>query len=105
MQNLDIFWTRSIFITLTYSEPEAYLEPWHILNQKHIQNPGTFTTLLYSEPRYIQNAGIFRILDIFSNLLNIYDEAFCENSKYFQQELSQIIIIFTVYKLTAFSSS
>ena len=36
-------------------------EPWHIQNQKHIQNPGVFATLLHSEPRYIQNAGIFKI--------------------------------------------
>ena len=33
----------------------------HIQNQKHIQNPGIFTTLVYSEPHYIQNTGIFKI--------------------------------------------
>ena len=43
----------------------VYSEPWHIQNQKHIQNPGMFTTLVYSEPMYIQNAGIFKIRGIF----------------------------------------
>ena len=43
-------------------------------------NPGIFTTLVYSEHRYIQNAVIFKIQDIFRTLPNIYDEAFCENS-------------------------
>ena len=31
---------------------------------------------LYSEPRYIQNSGIFKIWGIFRTLLHIYDEAF-----------------------------
>ena len=50
---------------------------WHIQNQKNIQNPGIFTTLLYSnsEPRYIQNASIFKIWGIFRTLPYIYDEA------------------------------
>ena len=42
-----IFWTlcnSGIFRTLVYSEPR------HIQNQRHIQNPGLFTTLGYSEP-------------------------------------------------------
>ena len=42
-----------IFRTLVY--PES----WHIQNQKHIQNTGIFTILVYSEPRY---PGIFRTL-------------------------------------------
>ena len=47
-------------VTLTF-KTEVCPEPCHIQNQKHIQNPGIFTTLVYSEPRYIQNAGIFKI--------------------------------------------
>ena len=31
----------------------VYPEPWHVQNQKHIQNSGI------SEPRYIQNDGMF----------------------------------------------
>ena len=58
----------------------VYPEPWHIQNQKHIQNPGIFATLVYSEPLYIQNAGIFKIQGIFKTLSNIYNEAFPENS-------------------------
>ena len=30
-----------------------YPESWHIQHQKHIQNLGIFTTLVYSEPRHI----------------------------------------------------
>ena len=36
-------------VTLTYSEPEAYLEP------RDIHNSGTFRTPLYSERWHIQN--------------------------------------------------
>ena len=39
----DIFYNRGISRTLTYSEPEAYSEPWHI------QNPAIFRTLAYSK--------------------------------------------------------
>ena len=45
-----------IFKTLTYSEPEAYAEPWHI-----------------------QNRGIFRTRGKFRTLSNIYDGALCKN--------------------------
>ena len=31
------------------SRTVVYLEPQHIQNQKHIQNPGRFATLVYSE--------------------------------------------------------
>ena len=34
-----------------------------------------FTTLVYSESRYIQNAAIFKILGIFTTLSYVYDEA------------------------------
>ena len=37
----------------------VYPESWHIQNQKHIQNPGIFTILVYPEPWY---PGIFRTL-------------------------------------------
>ena len=60
---------RDIFKTVVYPKP------WHIQNQKHIQNSGIFTTLVYSEPVYIQNAGIFKIWGIFRILSHIYDEA------------------------------
>ena len=40
----DIFKTKGIFRTLVY--PKL----WHIQNQRHIQNPGLFKTLGYSEP-------------------------------------------------------
>ena len=39
----------------------VYPEPRHIQNQKHIQSPGIFTTLIYSKPQYIQDVGIFKI--------------------------------------------
>ena len=45
----NIFKNCRISRTLTYSEPEAYSEPQHVQN------------LVYSEPRYIPNAGIFKI--------------------------------------------
>ena len=38
-----------IFRTLLHSEIEVYSEPWHIRNQKHIQNSDIFKTLAYSE--------------------------------------------------------
>ena len=50
-----------IFRTLCYPDifkTVVYPEPSHIQNQKHIQNPGIFRTLVYSEPR----PGIFRTL-------------------------------------------
>ena len=75
-------------IILAFSEPcltPACLELWYMQNpefifRKHIQNPGIFTTLVYSEPRYLHNAGIFKIRGIFRTLPNVYDESFCENS-------------------------
>ena len=70
----------NILITLCYPdifETVVYPEPWHIQNQKHIQNPGLFTTLVYSEPSYIQNAGgIFKIWGIFRTLSRICNEYF-----------------------------
>ena len=51
-----------IFRTLCYPDifkTVVYPEPWHIQNQKHIQNPGIFTILVYSEPRC---TGILRTL-------------------------------------------
>ena len=51
--------------TLAYSEPVAYSEPW-----------------------YIQNAGIFKIWDIFRTLSHIYDEMLI---------IFMAIIIFTNY--------
>ena len=39
----DIFYNCGIYRILTYSEPEAYSEPWYI------QNPGIFRTLAYSK--------------------------------------------------------
>ena len=56
-----------------YSEPsvtQAYLEPLYIQNQRHIQNPGIFRTLVYLESWYIQNPSIFRTHS------HIYDGAF-----------------------------
>ena len=56
-----------IFRTLCYPnifKIVVYPENWHIQNQKNIQKPGIFTTLVYSEPRYIQKAGIFKIWGI-----------------------------------------
>ena len=53
---------------MTYSEPEAYSEPWHI------HNPGIFRTPVHSERWYIQN------LRPIQNPVNIYNEAFCENN-------------------------
>ena len=39
----DIFYNCCISRTLTYSEPEAYSEPWYI------QDPAIFRTLAYSK--------------------------------------------------------
>ena len=67
-----------IFRTLCYLdiyETVAYPEPWYIQKRKHIQNPGILTTLVHSEPRYTQNAGIFKIWGIFRTLPHIYEEA------------------------------
>ena len=52
----------------------VYLDPWHIQNQKHIQNRGAFRTLAYSESWCIQN------LDIFRAPSNNYHASFCQNS-------------------------
>ena len=90
--NPGIIQTHSgIFRTLCYLDIFKTVvcpEPWHIQNQKHIQNPGIFTTLVHSEPHYIQNAGIFKIWGIFRTLSYIYDEALT---------IFKAIIIFTNY--------
>ena len=52
---------RDIFRILAYSEP------WHIQNQKHIQNRGIFRILAYS------STGIFRIL-VYSKPCYIHSE-------------------------------
>ena len=66
------------WVTLAYSESR------HILNKKHIQNPGISKTLAYSElETYLeswatQNTWIFRTGDILRTLSNIYDEVLWE---------------------------
>ena len=45
----DIFYNCGISRTLTYSEPEAYSEPWHI------HNPGIVRNSVYSGRWHIQN--------------------------------------------------
>ena len=80
-----------IFRTLCYSDifkTVACPEPWHIQNQKHIENPGIFTTLVHSEPWYIQNTGIWKIWGIFRTLSYVYNEALI---------IFTAIIIFTNY--------
>ena len=48
---------------------------------KTLCNHSIFRTVAYSQPWYIQNAGIFKIRGIFRTLSNIHDEVFCENSQ------------------------
>ena len=67
-----------IFRNLYYPEifkTVAYPVLLHLQNQNHIQNLSIFTTLLHSEPHYIQNAGIFRALP------HIYSEAVVVSSR------------------------
>ena len=67
-----------IFRTLCYPDifkSVVHPELWHIEKHKHIQNPGIFINLVYSEPHYIQNVGIFKIWGIFRTLSHIYDES------------------------------
>ena len=45
----DIFYNCGISRTLTYSESEAYSEPWYI------QNSAILRTLAYTNLRHIQN--------------------------------------------------
>ena len=68
----------------------ANLEPWHIPNHKHIQNPGN------SQSWYIQSAGISKIQDIFKNLPNIYYERIEKTVIFFIKNFQKIIINFTV---------
>ena len=35
----------------------VYSKPWHIQNQRYIQNPGILSTLVYSGPCNIENPG------------------------------------------------
>ena len=80
-----------IFRTLCYPDIlkiAVCREAWHIQNQRHIQNPGIFTTLIHSEPDYIQNDGMFKIWGIFRTLSYICYEALI---------IYTVIIIFTNY--------
>ena len=66
-----------------YSEPSvtlAYLEPWYVQNQKHIQSRGIFRVLAYKEPRCIQNPGIFRTLAYSEPCQTSTMEGFPENN-------------------------
>ena len=57
-----------------YSEPSvtlAYLEPWYIQNQKHIQNRDVFRTLAYSEPWHIQNLVKHLLWSVFAKIVII----------------------------------
>ena len=67
-------------------------EPWHIQNQKHIQNPGIFRTSVHWKLWHIHNPRLIQT----STMWNIYDEAFSEKNE--QKILSQ-------YKFAAFSTS
>ena len=58
----------------------AYLEPWHIQYQKHIQSCAIFRALTYLEPFYIQNSGIFRTLAYSEPCYTSTMEGFHENS-------------------------
>ena len=80
-----------------YSKPcvnwaVVYPEPWHIQNQKHIQNHCIFRNPVNLKLWHIQNARLIQT----SAMSNIYDQAFCENSQ--SKKVSQ-------YKFTAFSTS
>ena len=81
-------YNRGTFTTVVYPEP------WYIQNQKHIQNPGIFTTMVYSDPPYIQNAGIFKIWGISRTLRNIYDERF-----------AKIVNVYNYFRSISFSYS
>ena len=73
----ELFSHIQAYLELCYSDifkSAVQPEPWHIQNQKHIQNPTIFTAVVYSGPLYIQNAGIFR--DMFRTLSHICDETF-----------------------------
>ena len=70
----------------------VYPEPWHIQNQKHIQNPGIFRTPVHWKFWHIHNPRLIQT----STMWNIYDEAFSEKN---EQK------IFSQYKLAAFSTS
>ena len=60
--------------TLTWSEPEAYSEPWHI------HNPAIFRALGYSKS------------EIYSGTCQTSSMgAFCKNYNYFHQEFLQIM--------------
>ena len=48
-----------VLIASCIFKTQVYPEPWHIQNQKHIQNTDIFTILVYSELRY---RGLFRTL-------------------------------------------
>ena len=53
-----------IFRTMCYPDlikTVVYPEPLHVQKLQHIQNAGIFTSPVYSEPCYIQNAGRFQI--------------------------------------------
>ena len=78
--SIRAYW--SIFRALSNSgiiRTVAYLEPWHILNHKHIQS-----------------AGIFKIRDILRNLPNIYHKRIKKTDFFFTKNFQKIIIIFTV---------
>ena len=69
-------------VTLTYSEPDAYREPWQIQNQTRIQNLGIFRTLalfrtlVCSKPWHILNQRHVNgpTPEHFSEIVNIFYE-------------------------------
>ena len=70
-------------IIQAHSEPCAtlvYLESWHTQNQKRIQNPGIFRSLLYSGAPYIQNPSICRTLAHSES--QVYSELYQKSTMY-----------------------
>ena len=62
-QNLNIFKIRGIFRSLVYQKL------LHIQNQRHIENPGLFRTLGYSEPEAYSEACQTSLMERFEKLL------------------------------------
>ena len=81
---LDIFYNCGISRTLTYSEPKAYSERWHIQKLRHIQNPVV----------HLRWSVIITRLQLFSQIIQqLFSQSLLRWNKYLEVVSPEVVML------------
>ena len=84
---LDIFYNCGISRTLTYSEPKAYSERWHIQKLRHIQNPVV----------HLRWSVIITRLQLFSQIIQqLFSQSLLPWKKYFEVVSPEVELCYVI---------